>query len=229
MNTGPLARLVGVEAGDVPGTLLPQLYVLVPVKSDSPSRSCDCLAHVYGTRATGPGGCGPTLRPDGRRVGGWRDQLPVPARMNGKGGQPQGYCHRQMIDAIRYLVAGGITWRAMPADLPAWDRVYAFFRRWRANELIAEFHDRLRGQVRQREGQRGADRSDHRLAVGERRRVGAGRLTGLRRRQEDIRCETVLTTPMSRHHRPGPLTALRAGLRGTRKAPHGSVDTVDHD
>ncbi|WP_329375946.1 IS5 family transposase [Streptomyces sp. NBC_01351] len=40
----------------------------------------------------------------------------------------------------------------MPADFPAWDRVYAFFRRWRDNELIGEFHDRLRGQVRQREG-----------------------------------------------------------------------------
>ncbi|MER5658645.1 hypothetical protein ABT076_37245 [Streptomyces sp. NPDC002131] len=30
---------------------------------------------------------------------------------------------------MRYLVAGGITWRAMPADFPAWDRVYAFLRR----------------------------------------------------------------------------------------------------
>ncbi|MCP3820399.1 transposase [Streptomyces sp. A3M-1-3] len=49
--------------------------------------------------------------------------LPVPACLNGKGGQPEGYCHRQMIDAIRCLVAGGITWRAMSADFtPAVDR-----------------------------------------------------------------------------------------------------------
>ncbi|MFE7527711.1 IS5 family transposase [Kitasatospora sp. NPDC057542] len=81
-----------------------------------------------------------------------RDLLPVPAWLNGKGGQPEGYCHQQMIDAIRYLVAGGITWRAMPADFPAWDRVYAFFRRWRDTKLIAEFHDRLRGRVRASEG-----------------------------------------------------------------------------
>lgn len=40
----------------------------------------------------------------------------------------------------------------MPADFPAWDRVYAFFRRWRDDHLIAEFHDRLRGRVRQSEG-----------------------------------------------------------------------------
>jgi hypothetical protein len=29
-----------------------------------------------------------------------------------------------MLDAVWYLVAGGITWRAMPVDFPAWDRVY---------------------------------------------------------------------------------------------------------
>ncbi|MCX5613615.1 transposase [Streptomyces sp. NBC_01546] len=53
--------------------------------------------------------------------------------------------------AIRYLVAGGIKWRAMPVDLPAWDRVYAFWRRWRDKGLIAEFHDRLSGKVRANE------------------------------------------------------------------------------
>ncbi|MBT2401986.1 transposase [Streptomyces sp. ISL-100] len=40
----------------------------------------------------------------------------------------------------------------MPAGFPAWDRVYAFFRRWRDHRLIAEFHDRLRGRVRESEG-----------------------------------------------------------------------------
>ncbi|WP_244888758.1 IS5 family transposase [Streptomyces purpureus] len=81
-----------------------------------------------------------------------RPLLPVPAWMQGRGGRPEGYCHRQMLDAIRYLVAGGISWRAMPADFPRWARVYAFFRRWRENGLVAEFHDRLRGRVREREG-----------------------------------------------------------------------------
>lgn len=28
---------------------------------------------------------------------------------------PEGYCRRQMIDAVRYLVDNGIKWRAMPA------------------------------------------------------------------------------------------------------------------
>jgi hypothetical protein len=55
--------------------------------------------------------------------------MPVPGWWEGRDGQPEGYCHRQLVDAVRYLLAGGITWRAMPADFPSWDRVYAFF--WR--------------------------------------------------------------------------------------------------
>ncbi|MFJ3793164.1 IS5 family transposase [Kitasatospora sp. NPDC090091] len=81
-----------------------------------------------------------------------RDAMPVPGWLEGRGGQPEGYCHRQMVDAVRYLVAGGITWRAMPADFPAWDRVYAFFRRWRDKGLVGEFHDRLRDRVREAAG-----------------------------------------------------------------------------
>jgi transposase len=81
-----------------------------------------------------------------------RDLLPVPPWLEGRGGQPEGYCHRQMIDAVRYLIAGGITWRAMPSDFPAWDRVYAFWRRWRDHGLIGELHDRLRDRVRQAAG-----------------------------------------------------------------------------
>ncbi|QLH19464.1 IS5 family transposase [Streptomyces sp. Rer75] len=81
-----------------------------------------------------------------------REAMPVPGWLEGRGGQPERYCHRQMVDAVRYLVAGGITWRAMPADFPAWDRVYAFFRRWRDKGLTAEFHDRLRDRVRKDAG-----------------------------------------------------------------------------
>ncbi|MCX4870943.1 IS5 family transposase (plasmid) [Streptomyces sp. NBC_00257] len=81
-----------------------------------------------------------------------RDAMPVPGWLEGRGGQPEGYCQRQMLDAVRYVVAGGITWRAMPADFPAWDRVYAFFRRWRDKGLVTEFHDRLRGRVREAAG-----------------------------------------------------------------------------
>jgi transposase len=81
-----------------------------------------------------------------------RDLLPVPGWLAGRGGRPEGYCHRQMIDAVRYLVDNGIKWRAMPADFPPWPRVYAFFARWRDAGMVAELHDRLRGAVRTAEG-----------------------------------------------------------------------------
>ncbi|MFD7137790.1 IS5 family transposase [Streptomyces sp. NPDC059894] len=77
-----------------------------------------------------------------------RPLLPVPGWLRGRGGQPEAYCHRAMLDAVRYLVDNGVKWRAMPGDFPPWDRVYAFFRRWRDHVLVREFHDRLRGRVR---------------------------------------------------------------------------------
>ncbi|MDT0567024.1 transposase [Streptomyces sp. DSM 3412] len=75
--------------------------------------------------------------------------LPVPGWMRGRGGRPEAYYHRAMLDAMRYLVDNGIKWRAMPADFPPWDRVYAFFRRWRDHWLVKEFHDRLRARIRE--------------------------------------------------------------------------------
>ncbi|MFE2231680.1 transposase [Streptomyces sp. JL2001] len=85
-----------------------------------------------------------------------RPLLPVPAGFQGPGRRPKGYRHRQL-HAIRSLVAGGITWRARPADLPARARVYAFFRRRREHGLIAQFHDRPRGTLRERKGREGRE------------------------------------------------------------------------
>jgi transposase len=81
-----------------------------------------------------------------------REALPLPAWMEGRGGRPESHCHRQLIDAVFYLVDNGIKWRAMPGDFPAWEAVYAFFGRWRDHQMIAELHHRLRGKVRQRAG-----------------------------------------------------------------------------
>ncbi|WP_328868739.1 IS5 family transposase [Streptomyces sp. NBC_00287] len=80
-----------------------------------------------------------------------REALPVPAWLEGRRGQPEG-CHRQMLDAIRYVTDNGIKRRAMPCDFPAWDRVYDYFRRWREAGLAKEFHDRLRARTQEAEG-----------------------------------------------------------------------------
>jgi transposase len=129
------------------------LYVVASGEFNSSVVSCDCLAHRFGNAAD---------HPDRQREydsdmtdAEWaavRDLLPVPGWLRGKGGQPEGYCHRQMLDAIRYLVDNGIKWRSMPVDFPCWKRVYAFFIRWRDNQLVKEFHDRLRARTREAAG-----------------------------------------------------------------------------
>ncbi|WP_223838215.1 transposase [Streptomyces venezuelae] len=103
------------------------MCAIAPVDFNSPAVSCDSLAHTYGNAADHPER---TPRyPSDMSDAEWaevRPLLPTPAWLEKKGGRPEGYCHRQMLDAIRYLVAGGIPWRAMPVDFPHWARVYAF-------------------------------------------------------------------------------------------------------
>ncbi|GAA3843339.1 IS5 family transposase [Streptomyces chiangmaiensis] len=132
---------------------MPQSSVSMPWQSTSVPLECDCLAHRFGNAADHGvrGRRYPTDMTDAE----WaqvRPLLPVPGWMRGRGGQPEGYCHRAVLDAIRYLVDNGIKWRAMPVDFPPWDRVYAFFRRWRDHGLVKEFHDRLRARMREKLG-----------------------------------------------------------------------------
>jgi len=122
-------------------------------QSSPVTRECDCLAHRFGNAADNP--MRERRYPTDMTDAEWAvvcPLLPVPGWLRGRGGQPEAYCHRQMLDAIRYLVDNGIKWRAMPADFPPWDRIYAFFRRWRDHALVQEFHDRLRAKVRMRAG-----------------------------------------------------------------------------
>lgn len=132
---------------------MPQSSASPSNPSNSGARRCDCLAHAYGNAADH----GSRVRryPSDMTDAEWvavRPLLPVPRWLQGRGGQPEAYCHRALLDAIRYLVDNGTKWRAMPVDFPPWDRVYAFFRRWRDHGLVHEFHDRLRRQVREQAG-----------------------------------------------------------------------------
>ncbi|WP_436847082.1 transposase [Streptomyces atratus] len=70
-----------------------------------------------------------------------RQGFPTPAWMESRGGRPEGYCHRQTLDAIRYLVDNGIKWRSMPADFPPflWNMSESSPRayRWGCHKAIA--------------------------------------------------------------------------------------------
>jgi transposase len=74
--------------------------------------------------------------------------LPPPGNATGKGGAPEKHPRRLILDAIFYLVRGGIAWRQLPSDFPPHQTVYGFFRRWVKSAAWQRLHDMLRDQAR---------------------------------------------------------------------------------
>jgi transposase len=125
------------------------LYARAGVYARRRAVGCDCLAHRHGNAADRPArrAVYPTDLTDDQ----WAAivaLIPIPAWIGGRGGRPEGYCHREMIDAVLYLDDNGTKWRALPVDFPEWAAVYRFFRRWRDQGLLSVLHDRLRRACR---------------------------------------------------------------------------------
>jgi len=59
---------------------------------------------------------------------------------------------RQVLNAILYVVVGGIKWRMLPREYPKWKSVYHYFRQWRDSGVWQRLHDTLRARVRQQAG-----------------------------------------------------------------------------
>ncbi|WP_174553882.1 IS5 family transposase [Rhodococcus marinonascens] len=76
--------------------------------------------------------------------------LRTPGNTTGGGGRPEKHCRRLVLDAIFYLVRGGIAWRQLPAEFPPATTVYAIFVRWVRAGVWQHIHDVLRDQVRVR-------------------------------------------------------------------------------
>jgi transposase len=133
--------------------LVSTFYAIDAADTTRRAVSCDCLAHRHGNAADRPvrRRVYPTDMSDEQWVA-VAPMVPVSAWMGGRGGRPEGYCHREMIDAVNYVVDNGIKWRALPIDFPDWAAVYRFFRRWRDQGLLTVWHDRLRRACRTREG-----------------------------------------------------------------------------
>ena len=55
---------------------------------------------------------------------------------------------RRIVDAILYMVKGGIQWRLLPADFPPWKTVYHVFRKWIRDHIWEALNARLRTHVR---------------------------------------------------------------------------------
>jgi putative transposase len=59
---------------------------------------------------------------------------------------------RLIINAIFYVVVGGIQWRMLPREYPNWHSVYYYFRQWREDGTWQRLHDTLRAHERERWG-----------------------------------------------------------------------------
>lgn len=69
------------------------------------------------------------------------------------GGQPRSQDMRETINAMFYMVKVGGPWRRLlPHDLPKWQIVYYYFRRWEADGTWSKIHGFLRAEVRIRTG-----------------------------------------------------------------------------
>lgn len=74
--------------------------------------------------------------------------LPAPGTSAGRGGRPEKHCRRLILDAIFYLVRGGIAWRQLPVEFPPPTTVYDLFCRWVRSGAWQRVHDALRDRCR---------------------------------------------------------------------------------
>src|SRR5262249_60912174 len=68
------------------------------------------------------------------------------------GGRPREVAVREILDAYFYLLRGGVSWRMLPHDFPAWQTVYCQVRRWKLDGVWQTLLDRLRDEVRLADG-----------------------------------------------------------------------------
>lgn len=70
------------------------------------------------------------------------------------GGRPREVDMREILNGILYVVRSGCAWRLMPHDLPNWNTVYGYFRRFSKAGIWKTINDRLREKVREGAGRK---------------------------------------------------------------------------
>jgi transposase len=68
------------------------------------------------------------------------------------GGRPAKWARREIVNAIRYILRNGGSWRSLPHDFPPYTTVYDYFRAWRDSGLWENINTVLREQVREQAG-----------------------------------------------------------------------------
>ncbi len=67
-------------------------------------------------------------------------------------GRPEKHPRREIVNAIFYVLGTGCAWRLLPHDLPPWQTVYWYFKRWRDDGTVGRVHDALRDRLRDEMG-----------------------------------------------------------------------------
>jgi putative transposase len=69
-----------------------------------------------------------------------------------EGGRPRSVDMREILNAVFYILRTGCAWRLLPHDLPPWQTVYGYYRRFREDGTWGKIHDYLRECVRKQVG-----------------------------------------------------------------------------
>lgn len=65
-------------------------------------------------------------------------------------GRPRKYTWREILNGIFYVVKNGCVWRALPHDLPPWETVYGYFRKFQQTNLWETLNRVVREKVRKK-------------------------------------------------------------------------------
>ena len=68
------------------------------------------------------------------------------------GGRPRQATTRALMNAILYFLRAGMAWRLLPHDLPPWQTVYSYLRRWQREGVWDRVHHTLLMADRERAG-----------------------------------------------------------------------------
>ena len=68
------------------------------------------------------------------------------------GGRPRKAPTRDLVEAIFYFLRAGMAWRLLPHDLPPWQTVYYYLRRWQREGVWDRVHHALVMADRERAG-----------------------------------------------------------------------------
>jgi putative transposase len=67
-------------------------------------------------------------------------------------GRPRKWEMWQILNAIQYVIRTGCQWRMLPTNLPPWQTVYGYFRRWKKNGVWERINEELVRTVRVKNG-----------------------------------------------------------------------------